>query len=45
MAAESTAAGPIPYRTLVAALDTALSAGFADVVLADPRGLAARPRL
>lgn len=45
VAAESTPASPIPYRTLVATLDTALAAGFADVVLAEPRGLAARPRL
>jgi len=43
VAANSTSAAPIPYSELIAAMDTAVQAGFVDVGLTDPAGLSARP--
>jgi biopolymer transport protein ExbD len=40
VAAESTAAHPVEYQALVTAMDTAVSAGFSDVRVTDPRALA-----
>ncbi len=45
VAANSTAANPIPYQELIAAMDVAKQSGFLDVGLTDPNGLAARPML
>jgi biopolymer transport protein ExbD len=45
IAAESTAAQPIAYQHLIAAMDVAVKAGFKDVGLTDPNGLSARPHM
>lgn len=45
VAANSTAATPIPYNELIAAMDVAVQSGFLDVGLTDPNGLSARPTL
>ncbi|TMQ15483.1 MAG: biopolymer transporter ExbD [Deltaproteobacteria bacterium] len=45
IAADSTAAHPIAYQELIAAMDTAVKAGFIDVGITDPQGLSARPVL
>ena len=45
IAAQSTAASPVTYQTLVAAMDIAVKVGFDDVGLTDPAGLSARPTL
>jgi biopolymer transport protein ExbD len=45
IAAESTAAAPVKYQDIVHAMDIAVRAGFQDVGLSDPQGLAARPTL
>lgn len=45
VAANSTAAHPIDYQALIAAMDIAVQAGFVDVGLTDPSGLSARPVL
>ncbi|HEY4243387.1 MAG TPA: biopolymer transporter ExbD [Kofleriaceae bacterium] len=44
VAAESTNQSPVKYDDVVHTMDTALKAGFADVKLSDPAGLAARPQ-
>jgi biopolymer transport protein TolR len=43
IAADSTAAHPIAYEHLVAAMDVAVAAGFVDVGISDVRSLSARP--
>jgi biopolymer transport protein ExbD len=43
IAADSTAAHPIDYQALIAAMDVAVKAGFVDVGLTEPQGLSARP--
>lgn len=45
VAAESTKANPVPYQSLIAAMDVAVKVGFSDVKISDPEGLAARPHL
>ena len=45
IAAESTAAAPVKYQDIIHAMDIAVRAGFLDVGLSDPQGLAARPTL
>lgn len=45
IAADSTAAHPIAYQSLIAAMDIAVKAGFVDVGVTDPGGLSARPTL
>jgi biopolymer transport protein TolR len=45
IAAESTSDAPVRYQTLVSAMDIAVKAGFIDVGITDPDGLAARPVL
>jgi hypothetical protein len=45
VAAQSTAANPVHYQDLVAAMDVAVKVGFVDVGLTDPLGLSARPTL
>ena len=45
IAADSTAAHPIAYQALIAAMDVAVKTGFVDVGLSDPDGLSARPVL
>jgi biopolymer transport protein ExbD len=45
IAGESTTAAPVPYQSVVHAMDMALKVGFLDVGLTDPAGLAARPQL
>jgi biopolymer transport protein ExbD len=39
IAADSTAAHPIPYQTLIAAMDSAIHAGYPDVGVTDPASL------
>ena len=43
VAANSTGASPVAYHDLIAAMDVAVKAGFSDVGITDPLGLAARP--
>ena len=43
VAGNSTAGSPVAYHDLVAAMDIAVRAGFVDVGITDPNGLAARP--
>lgn len=45
IAAESSATGVVKYDDVVRAMDIAVQAGFLDVGLSDPAGLAARPQL
>ena len=45
IAAESTSGSPVPYQDIIHTMDVALKAGFLDVGLTDPAGLAARPTL
>ncbi len=45
LAAESTTAAPVKYQDIIHAMDIAVRAGFQDVGLSDPQGLAARPTL
>jgi len=45
IAAQSTQAQPVPYQSLVAAMDIAVKSGFVDVGLSDPASLSARPHL
>lgn len=45
IAAESTTASPVKYQDVIRAMDYAIKAGFIDVGLSDPAGLAARPSL
>lgn len=45
IAAQSTAASPVTYQNLVAAMDVAVKVGFADVGLTEPASLSARPTL
>ncbi len=44
IAAESSATGVVKYDDVVHAMDIAVQAGFIDVGLSDPAGLAARPQ-
>jgi biopolymer transport protein ExbD len=45
IAAASTAAQPVSYQSLIAAMDIAVKTGFVDVGVTDPQGLSARPTL
>lgn len=45
IAADSTAAHPIAYQALIAAMDIAVKAGFIDVGITEPASLSARPVL
>jgi biopolymer transport protein ExbD len=45
VAAESTDASPVAYQDLVRVMDLAVGAGFDDVKVTDPMGLASRPML
>jgi biopolymer transport protein ExbD len=45
IAADSTAAHPVAYQALIAAMDVAVKTGFVDVGITDPQGLSARPVL
>ncbi|MDQ3367401.1 MAG: biopolymer transporter ExbD [Myxococcota bacterium] len=45
IAAASTAATPIAYQTLIATMDVAVKAGFANVGITEPASLSARPHL
>jgi biopolymer transport protein ExbD len=45
IAGESTLQSPVRYQDIVRSMDIALQAGFKDVGLSDPQGLAARPQL
>jgi biopolymer transport protein TolR len=45
IAAQSTAAAPVSYQNLVAAMDVAVKVGFSDVGLTEPASLSARPTL
>ena len=45
VAANSTGGNPVAYHDLIAAMDIAVRAGFLDVGITDPNGLAARPGL
>ena len=45
IAGESTDTSKVSYQDLVTAMDRAIKAGFLDVGLSDPAGLAARPQL
>jgi biopolymer transport protein ExbD len=45
IAVNSTAAHPISYQVMVAAMDTAVASGFRDVGITDPDGLATRPQI
>ena len=45
IAADSTAAHPITYQTLIATMDIAVKAGFIDVGVTEPHSLSARPVL
>jgi biopolymer transport protein ExbD len=42
---EVAAEDKIPYQAIISVMDTAISAGFIDVGLADPASLSARPQL
>lgn len=43
IAAESTKSSPVNYKEIVRGMEIAMAAGFTDVGLSDPAGLAARP--
>jgi biopolymer transport protein ExbD len=45
LAADSSAAHPVQYQQLVAAMDVAVKAGFTDVGITAPNELSAQPRL
>ena len=45
IAGESTDTAQVSYQDLISAMDRAVKAGFSDVGLSDPAGLAARPQL
>jgi hypothetical protein len=45
IAGESTDNAQVSYQDIVSAMDRAIKAGFIDVGLSDPAGLAARPQL
>ena len=45
IAGESTDNSQVSYQDIVSAMDRAIKAGFIDVGLSDPAGLAARPQL
>ena len=45
IAGESTDTSQVSYQDVIAAMDRAIKAGFIDVGLSDPAGLAARPQL
>ena len=45
IAAASSAAHPVVYQDLIAAMDLAIKTGFVDVGITDPQGLSARPEL
>jgi biopolymer transport protein ExbD len=45
IAADSTAAHPITYQTLIATMDIAVKVGFIDVGVTEPHSLSARPVL
>ena len=45
IAAASSAAHPVVYQELIAAMDLAIKTGFVDVGITDPQGLSARPEL
>jgi biopolymer transport protein ExbD len=45
IAGESTDTSQVSYQDLISAMDRAVKAGFIDVGLSDPAGLAARPQL
>jgi biopolymer transport protein ExbD len=45
IAVDSTAAHPIAYQEMIAAMDIAVKTGFVDVGVTDPQGLSARPVL
>jgi len=45
VAAESTAAHPVTYQSVIAATDVAVKTGFIDVGVTDPRGLSAYPSM
>ena len=43
IAAESTKSSPVNYKDIIKGMENAMAAGFLDVGLSDPAGLAARP--
>jgi biopolymer transport protein ExbD len=43
IAAESTKSSPVNYKEVIKGMEIAMAAGFVDVGLSDPAGLAARP--
>ncbi len=45
IAANSTQGAPVTYQTMVATMDIAVKAGFADVGITEPSSLSARPTL
>ena len=45
VAVESSRARPMSYQAMVAAMDTAVAAGFRDVGISDPNSLTTRPTL
>lgn len=45
VAAASSAAHPVVYQELIAAMDIAIKSGFIDVGVTDPQGLSARPEM
>jgi biopolymer transport protein ExbD len=45
IAGESTDTSKVSYQDVISAMDRAIKAGFIDVGLSDPAGLAARPQL
>jgi biopolymer transport protein ExbD len=45
IAVYSTTAHPMSYQAMVAAMDTAVGAGFRDVGITDPDGLTTRPQI
>src|SRR5262245_42438925 len=45
VAVESSRARPMSYQSMVAAMDTAVAAGFRDVGISDPNSLTTRPTL
>ena len=45
IAGESTDTNKVSYQEVITAMDRAIKAGFVDVGLSDPAGLAARPQL
>ena len=45
IAGASTSSAPVAYQSLIAAMDVAVKAGWADVGITDPKGLSAQPTL